>query len=126
MWRRIRGPEKAKWYAGVSICGAWTKFENFYADMGERPAGTSLDRIDNARGYEPGNCRWATKSQQASNKRSNVVLELNGKSQCVAHWAKETGLRVATIHFRCKKGWPVEKVLSTKMFHEQKGRRKAA
>ena len=128
-WQAMRGrvqtPSKAKWYAGVKVCDRWMVFENFYADMGERPTGTTLDRIDNANGYEPGNCRWATVIQQQSNKRSNVMLELNGKRQCVAHWARELGIPKPRIHNRIKRGWPVEKILSTAMFHEQKGRRKA-
>src|SRR5580704_3901661 len=58
---------------GISVCQAWFTFDGFLADMGERPTGTSLDRIDNARGYEPGNCRWATPAEQSQNKR-NVKL----------------------------------------------------
>lgn len=125
MLRRCRGNnDKAKWYAdrGIKVCERWKNFSNFLYDMGERPAGKTLDRIDNSKGYMPKNCRWADKHTQGANKRNNVVLTLNGKAQHVAAWARELGLKRATIESRILKGWPVAKILSTDMFHHEKGR----
>jgi hypothetical protein len=59
---------------GVAVCDRWRTFTHFLADMGERPANTSLDRINNNRGYESGNCRWATSAEQGRNQRNTKLL----------------------------------------------------
>ena len=107
------------WYAryggrGITVCDKWRDFEAFLSDMGEPEVGLSLGRIDNDRGYEPSNCKWATRAEQMRNTSYNVRLTAFGKTQHAAEWCRERGLRQDTLHWRIKNGWPVEKALTTK------------
>lgn len=78
---------------GISVCDEWIEdFEMFYKDMGVRPKGKSLDRIDNDQGYFPGNCRWATHTEQARNRRSNRVVRAFDKEKTIAEWSELLGL----------------------------------
>lgn len=95
-----------KWYGarGVLVCEEWREsFEQFLADMGPSD-GLQIDRIDNNRGYEPGNCRWTTSRENNNNKRSNVRIEWNGLSMTISEWARHTGLKAATIRRRLRIG----------------------
>jgi hypothetical protein len=75
---------------GISICQRWLEnFDNFLADMGNRPDGMSIDRIDVDGNYEPSNCRWATPVEQANNRRNNKIFNLNGKPYTAAQYSKE-------------------------------------
>jgi hypothetical protein len=99
---------------GINVCETWIhSFESFIEHMGERPKGLSIDRIDNARGYEPGNCRWATPKQQATNRRSTVFVEFNGETLSVAMWSERMGLERKTLEYRIRTGWNTEKALTT-------------
>ncbi len=92
-------------YEHVSVCERWGSFENFLADMGERPAGTTIDRFPDRHGnYEPSNCRWATNSEQARNRRDSREVDLNGKTQCVKAWSQELGVPESTIKNRLNRG----------------------
>lgn len=99
---------------GITVCARWrNSFEAFFEDMGGRPAGTSIDRIDNAKGYYKENCRWATKIQQVRNKRTNRLLTLNGVTHCSAEWSELLGFRENTIALRIRLGWSDERILTT-------------
>jgi len=97
---------------GISVCLAWTTFAGFLADMGEKPPGTSLERIDNNGNYCPENCRWATPTDQARNKRNNRLLTFRGESRPLAEWADRVGIKSRTIWDRLATGWRVEDALT--------------
>ena len=97
---------------GIKVCDRWCKFENFYADMGEAPAGLTLDRTDNDGDNNPSNCRWVTMKQQLRNTRKNRNITCNGKTMCVSAWSEELGIHKNTITNRLDRaGLPVEQAL---------------
>jgi hypothetical protein len=100
---------------GVTVCDRWRKFENFLADMGDRPIGTTLDRIDNKGSYEPGNCRWATKTTQANNRRTNLHFVYKGVSYTLAELARATSRDKDTLRARLVRpgGWSVDEAVET-------------
>lgn len=112
MIARCTNQEKAayKWYGarGITVCDQWLSFEQFLADMGERPAGKTLDRYPNNSGnYESGNCRWATRKEQSLNRRTTRMLTHDGKTLCARDWARELGMSQMTFLRRLNSGtWP--------------------
>lgn len=107
---------------GIQICSEWFDFKSFLADMGERPAKCTIDRIDSDGNYEPRNCRWASDKEQQSNRRDNVRLEHDGKSLTVAQWAEAIGCKRSALAMRLAKGWSVEEAL-TKPFEFRQPRK---
>jgi hypothetical protein len=91
---------------GITVCDRWrNSFEAFVQDMGMRPENTTLDRRDNAIGYNRDNCRWADKTTQANNRRDNRRITIDGVTQTVAQWARIKGVRDSLIHARLYQGW---------------------
>ena len=111
MLYRISGARHWKNYGarGISVCERWMKFENFLTDMGERPSGLTLDRIDNNGNYAPGNCRWATRVQQCRNKRNNHILTVSGMTGCLSDLADHFKKHPLTVLSRLRRGWNVER-----------------
>jgi hypothetical protein len=100
---------------GVQVCERWKKFQNFLDDMGRRPSPKhSLDRHPDCRGnYEPGNCRWATRKEQARNTRNNVYVEYQGTRMLLVELVEKFGLSRSTVKARLKKGWLLEDAIVT-------------
>lgn len=84
---------------GIVVCERWHDVANFIADMGERPAGASIDRIRNYNGYGPGNCRWSDPIEQANNTRKNVHIEVDGRRVTIAEAARHAGVKYKAFHY---------------------------
>lgn len=91
---------------GISVCARWDDFRNFLSDMGERPPGMELDRIDNDRDYEPTNCRWATRQEQLLNRRCIIWVDLRGERICLKEAAKLLGLKYTSVRNSLKRNTP--------------------
>lgn len=124
-------PEHAVWYAmiarcerpgdagfknygarGISVCDRWHSFDLFMADMGRRPTSKhSIDRIDNDGNYEPGNCRWATREEQARNTRRARPITIGGRTMLLNEWAKLIGVCASALAERLAKGLPESELL---------------
>ena len=127
-WRGMRRRcyyKKEKSYSdyggrGIDICSRWEDYEVFLKDMGYAPPNTSIDRIDNNKGYSPDNCRWGTISQQANNKRTSIILEFNGRKQTLKQWACELGINRQTLETRLEYGWSVDRTFQTPVKQDEK------
>lgn len=99
---------------GITVCKRWEQYEGFLADMGPKPGpGYSLERINNSGNYVPGNVKWATRKEQNRNKRTNRLLTFNGKTLCLEAWAEEIKVQSRTLWQRLRRGWTVERTLTT-------------
>lgn len=117
MRRRCRLPSQRSYplYGGrgIKVCDRWSEFENFFADMGKCPEGSSLDRIDSNGHYEPLNCRWSDERTQQRNRRNNHLLTFGGETMCIEAWAERQGLPAKTLRARIvDHGWAVDRALS--------------
>lgn len=117
VWRGIisrckNNPEYAG--RGITVCDRWKTYSNFLIDMGERPAGLTIERTDNNAGYSKENCIWANRTQQSRNRRSLRLLTYQGKTMPVSQWAENVGLPYHVLTQRVRKlGWDTERALTT-------------
>lgn len=109
MWQRCTNPRSNVFHLyggrGISVCSEWKEFSVFLSDMGERPEGTSIDRIDGTGNYEPSNCRWADAITQAANSRCTRVLSYNGETLSVAGWARRLGVTHYMLSSRLRRNY---------------------
>ena len=98
---------------GICVCKKWASFKSFLLDMGEVKKGLTLDRIDNNGNYEHGNCRWATRNEQARNTNFTHNLTDGAEVKCLTDWAVKIGICRSAIRFRLKNGWPVKEAVTT-------------
>ncbi len=105
---------------GIHICPEWNRsnnilaFENFVRDMGPRPDGSCIERINNNAHYEPTNCRWATGREQSHNRSNNVSISAFGENKLLLDWVKDSRCQanVNTLRLRIKAGWQPERAIS--------------
>lgn len=101
---------------GITVCDRWiNSFSNFFTDMGERPSKDhSIERRDNKGIYSPDNCYWATREEQCSNRRSNVFITHEGRTQTLTQWAKEIGIQRTTLNYRIRiANWSIHDAITT-------------
>ena len=120
MIQRCNNPKAPNWKSyggrGIGVCDRWKDFINFFADMGSRPKGTTLDRYPNKYGnYEPGNCRWATLLEQRNNTRANHLLDFDGEKLTIAQVSRKVGLYPELLASRLRHGWSLERAVNTPM-----------
>jgi hypothetical protein len=100
---------------GIIVCQRWLdSYDTFLSDMGVCPDDYTIERKDNNGNYEPSNCYWASRKEQANNRVTNKLLTFNGKTQNVTQWNTELGLGRHVIETRLKRGWTLERALTTK------------
>lgn len=115
MVRRCTNPARDSYVnyggRGISVCPEWMNFENFYDDMGDPPAGMSIERDDVNGNYEKSNCRWATLAEQALNRTCHRFVFVDGEQMVAAAAARRYGILESTLLERLNRGWTDEKAV---------------
>lgn len=114
-------------YSNVAICDRWSGddgFENFYTDMGDRPRGQTIERIDNLGIYEPSNCKWATHLEQAQNMSQTIHVTINGETHSINEWCRLKGFGYHVVKQRRQRGMSLEAAISTPLDTSKQGRKR--
>lgn len=129
IWRgmkaRCRNP-KTKAYPlyggrGIRVCMPWNSFEQFLKDMGPRPSPKhTIDRINNNRGYNKKNCRWATMKEQQNNRRNNVLVQIEQETKTLSQWCEIYQIHISTVNKRTDRGWSLIDALQIPLLRRRK------
>jgi len=122
MIKRCYNPKYKRYFAyggrGISVCKEWREsYDNFFKDMGDKPDGYTIERINNDGNYEPSNCKWATPKEQAQNRRPNRNIMFNGKTQNISQWCQELGISHSALAKRLRT-WDLATALTTKRLEQ--------
>ncbi len=114
--------EGYKYYGSrcITVPERWLKYENFLKDMGERPQGKSIERIDNNKGYGPDNCKWASRMEQVNNRRNTIHITIGGETRTAAQWADIRGMERKVVYARIKDGWEKTDAILTPIAKREK------
>ena len=99
--------------AGIEVDPRWHTFSNFLADMGEKPDGHSIERLDSRRNYWLGNCIWLPAQLQQKNRKNSRMVTYRFRTMCIRDWEKELGWKQNTLRGRLDRGWSVDKAMTT-------------
>lgn len=128
-WRKMRerclnpNADQWRWYGGkgVTVCDQWATYEGFVTDMGERPPGKTIDRIDPEGHYEPSNCRWATRLEQIHNQQKTIKVNLDGEIVALTEACSRLGVSVAKVYLRMhRKGMSFDEARAPEHRREKK------
>jgi hypothetical protein len=116
MLQRCNNPKRVDYHRyggrGIKVCKRWAQFENFFADMGERPEGTTLDRVNTNGDYKKSNCRWISHKENCQTRTNARNIIYLGRELSMTQWATQLGISVQTISSRVRAGRPVKEILS--------------
>ena len=125
MMSRCSNPKAAnyKYYGaiGITVCDAWRNADIFgeWAKNSGWFLGATLERIDNSKGYSPENCRWATKKEQAYNRKSTHFITHNGETHNITEWAEILGVKRSLLLNRLYRGWDEQEIFGTRKYCNQ-------